>query len=114
MRDPGYYNVTLNKADMGKFQTPSLRELKYTAPYMHNGMISTLKDVVEFYNQGGGEDSRKSPLLKPLGLGGSEKNDLLAFLWALSGDPLTSAAHVWTKAYPAEYPVIKNWNRTRN
>ena len=112
MRDPGNYNATMDKADMGSFQTPSLRELKYTAPYMHNGMITTLGDVVEFYNQGGGKDSRKSSLLKPLGLSGEEKKDLVAFLLALSGDPLTGQA--WTKPFPAEYPVIKDWNNVRN
>ena len=94
--------------------TPSLRELNYTAPYMHNGMIKTLAEVVEFYNQGGGEDSNKDPLLKPLNLTDAEKTDLVAFLEALSGDPLTSEEHVWTKPYPDEYEPIPNWREERN
>jgi len=113
-RDPGYYNVTLNQDDTGKFVTPTLREVKYTAPYMHNGMLATLDDVVAFYDQGGGKDSRKSELLKPLGLSAGEKKELVAFLEALSGDPLTSAKHVWKEEYPAEYPVIADWTKARN
>lgn len=113
-RDPGYYNITLLDKDMGKFVTPSLRELKYTAPYMHNGMIKTLAGVVDFYNRGGGKDSRKSKLIKPLGLSGNEKKDLVAFLLALSGKPLTSSQYVWKDSYPAEYPVIENWTQVRN
>lgn len=113
-RDPGSYNVTLNHADVGKFNTPSLREVKHTAPYMHNGMVATLADVVEFYNEGGGKDSKKSKLLQPLGLSDAEKQDLVAFLDALSGDPLTSERHVWKEEYPAEYPVIENWTQARN
>ena len=113
-RDPGYYNVTLLEEDMGKFITPSLRELKYSAPYMHNGMIKTLAGVVDFYNQGGGKDSRKSDLLKPLKLSKQEKKDLVAFLEALSGDQLTSGQYVWKEAYPSEYPVIADWTKVRN
>ena len=113
-RDPGYYNVTLNQDDMGKFVTPTLREVKHTAPYMHNGTIATLDEVVKFYNQGGGKDSRKSKLLKPLGLSAGEKKDLVAFLEALSGDLLTSDKHVWKEEYPAEYPVIADWAKARN
>ena len=113
-RDPGYFNVTLEKKDMGKFITPSLRELKYTAPYMHNGMIKTLAGVVNFYNRGGGKDSNKDKLLKPLRLSGQEKKDLVAFLESLSGKPLTSSQYVWKKAYPSEYPAIENWRQVRN
>ncbi|MCF6355264.1 MAG: hypothetical protein L3J26_09240 [Candidatus Polarisedimenticolaceae bacterium] len=113
-RDPGYYNVTMKQADMGKFITPSLRELKYTAPYMHNGMLATLEEVVAFYNAGGGKDRRKSPLLKPLGLSDDEQRDLVAFLLALSGDPLTTAEHVWQEPYPAEYATIEDWKHVRN
>jgi cytochrome c peroxidase len=113
-RDPGQMIVTSDIADIGKFMTPSLRELKYTAPYMHNGMIKTLPEVVEFYNNGGGEDSRKDPALKKLGLNEQEKKDLVAFLEALSGDPLTGAEYVWKDAYPDEYPVIPNWSEARN
>lgn len=84
--DFGLYYQTKNPKDIGKFRTPSLRELKYTAPYMHNGVFTTLAEVVDFYNAGGGKDADKSPLLKPLGLSSAEKIDLIGFLEALSMD----------------------------
>jgi cytochrome c peroxidase len=87
-KDLGLYYITKNPKDVGKFRTPSLRELKYTAPFMHNGIFYTLDEVVDFYNKGGGESNwpNKTPLLKPLGLTDQEKKDLVAFLEALSMD----------------------------
>ncbi|HYD94551.1 MAG TPA: cytochrome c peroxidase [Noviherbaspirillum sp.] len=84
--DAGLYYVTKNPKDIGKFRVPSLRELKYTAPYMHNGVLATLADVVDFYDRGGGVAANKSPLIKPLKLSAQEKKDLVAFLEALSMD----------------------------
>jgi cytochrome c peroxidase len=84
--DYGLYYQTKNPKDIGKFRTPSLREVKFTAPYMHNGAFATLPEVVEFYNAGGGSDPQKSALLKPLGLSPAEKSDLVAFIGALSMD----------------------------
>ena len=55
---------------------------------MHNGMLATLRDVVEFYNRGGGKNefaATKSPLIRPLGLTDAEMSDLVAFLQSLSG-----------------------------
>ncbi|MFH2203267.1 MAG: cytochrome c peroxidase [Elusimicrobiota bacterium] len=89
--DQGLYLSTLRKEDIGRFRTPSLRELKYTAPYMHNGIFQTLAEVVDFYNEGGGETPNKSPQLKPLALTAAEKDDLIAFLEALSGDEILLA-----------------------
>ncbi len=85
--DLGHYIVTKDDRDIGKFKTAPLRDLKFTAPYMHNGAFKTLAEVVEFYDRGGGETPNKDPLLKPLKLSGKEKADLLAFLESLSGDP---------------------------
>ncbi len=85
-RDMGLYYQTKNPKDIGKFRTPSLRELKYTAPYMHNGILYTLDDVVDFYNKGGGDGANKSPLMRPLALTDQEKKDLVSFLEALSMD----------------------------
>jgi cytochrome c peroxidase len=82
--DVGSYAITKAQADIGKFQTPSLRELKYTAPYMHNGVFGALDEVVDFYDRGGGKGSQ----LKPLGLAADEKKALVAFLLTLSGDEL--------------------------
>ncbi|MDP6344133.1 MAG: cytochrome c peroxidase [Alphaproteobacteria bacterium] len=89
--DAGLYYRTKQKRDMGKFRTPSLRYLAYTAPYMHNGAFYTLEEVVDFYDEGGGEnefEANKTKLLKPLNLTDEEKEDLLAFIEALSGDEI--------------------------
>ncbi len=89
--DPGLYFRSKDKRHKGKFRTPSLRYTKYTFPYMHNGMLETLRDVVVFYNEGGGENefaATKSPLLQPLGLSDSEVDDLVAFLESLSGEEI--------------------------
>jgi cytochrome c peroxidase len=86
--DLGLYYVTKRVEDIGKFRTASLRELKHTAPYMHNGVLKTLPDVVEFYDRGGGDHANKSSLLKPLGLTNDQKADLIAFLESLTGDAL--------------------------
>lgn len=86
--DVGLFAITKDPKDVGKFATPSLRDLKYTAPYMHNGMLKTLDAVVDFYNAGGGKGS----VLKPLNLSASEKNALVAFLESLSGDPVVIEA----------------------
>lgn len=87
--DYGLYFRTKNPKDIGKFRTPSLREVKYTAPYMHNGAFATLDEVVDFYDRGGGKGTNKSPLIKPLKLSTKEKKDLVAFLEALSmSEPL--------------------------
>lgn len=83
-RDLGLFYTTRRAEDRGKFRTPGLRELKYTAPYMHNGAFFTLEEVIDFYNSGGGDDPARSPLLKPLDLSDAEKKALLAFLESLS------------------------------
>jgi cytochrome c peroxidase len=86
--DAGLYYRTKEKADMGKFRTPSLRYTVYTAPYMHNGAFFDLTEVVEFYNEGGGENefaANKTKLLKPLNLTEGEIEDLVAFIESLSG-----------------------------
>ncbi len=115
-RDPGAHvqNHYSDGSDMGKFMTPTLRELKQTAPYMHNGMLATLADVVEFYNQGGGSDSNKDALLKPLGLSVQEKSDLVAFLESLSGDPLTGPDHVYSQKIPQKYEPVESWLTVKN
>ena len=93
---------------------PGLRDLKQTAPYMHNGMFKTLPEIVSFYNRGGGSDPNKDPRLKPLGLSKEERESLVGFLEALSGDPLTGPEHVWKKKIPANYVAIKDWLKKSN
>ncbi len=90
--DPGLYFRTKEKSDMGKFRTPSLRYTLYTAPYMHNGAFWDLEEVVQFYNEGGGENdfaANKTGLIKPLDLSDEEVEDLIAFLESLSGEEIT-------------------------
>ena len=84
-RDMGRYLVTKKPADKGAFKTPTLRNVTQTGPYMHNGALETLKEVIDFYDRGGGESPNKSKLLEPLGLTKQEKSDLLEFLKALTG-----------------------------
>jgi len=89
--DPGLYFRSKDSQHKGKFRTPSLRYTAYTYPYMHNGMLETLRDVVEFYNDGGGENEfadTKSPLIQPLGLSDGEVDDLVAFIESLSGEEI--------------------------
>jgi cytochrome c peroxidase len=90
--DAGLYYRTKQKVDKGKFRTPSLRYTIYSAPYMHNGTFWDLFEVVEFYNEGGGENefaSTKTDIIKPLDLSDEEVEDLVAFLESLSGDEIT-------------------------
>jgi len=118
--DVGHHVVTKKDdgSDYRSFMTPTLRELKYTAPYMHNGMLATLDDVINFYNNGGGIDPNKDSLMKPLGLTSKEKGELKAFLLALSGDPLTGPEYVVSskeiKDMSKPYAAIKDWRKTPN
>jgi len=115
-RDVGAH-VRSHKADgsdIGKFMTPTLRELKYTAPYMHNGMFTSLEEVVAFYNAGGEQDKNKDTRVKPLNLSKHEQMALVVFLKSLSSDkPLTTDKHVWSKA-DYNYQVIANWQNVKN
>ena len=85
--DPGRFLVTKDPADWKAFVTPPLREVASTAPYMHNGALKTIDEVIDFFDRGGGDDPKKSPLLRPLGLSKEEKEALREFLaTGLSGE----------------------------
>jgi len=84
--DLGLYEITQNPADRWKYKTPSLRNIALTAPYMHNGAFSSLRDVVAFYNQGGVANENLDPLVKPLRLSEGEIDALIAFLQTLTGN----------------------------
>jgi cytochrome c peroxidase len=86
--DLGRYEVTLEPADRWLFKTPTLRNVALTAPYMHDGSFSTLRVVVEFYDQGGFPHDGLDPQIEPLGLDDGEIDDLVAFLQSLTGDNL--------------------------
>jgi cytochrome c peroxidase len=91
--DPGRYLITKDKKDWKAFKTPTLLEIAKTGPYMHNGILPTLDEVIEFYDKGGGKGNTE---LKPLGLTDKEKKYLKAFLVeALSGETT-----------PFEYPKV--------
>ena len=83
--DVGLYEVTQNPYDRWKYRTPSLRNVALTAPYMHNGSIGSLRQVVEFYNGGGVANELLDPRIRPLGLSDAEIDDLVAFMQSLTG-----------------------------
>ena len=90
--DLGRYVVTKQDKDKGAFKTPILRDLLKTAPYMHDGSVKTLEDVIELYDVGGEPNPWLDPKMKPLNLTDAEKADLLAFLKSLEGDtPIITA-----------------------
>ena len=111
--DVGAYIRTHQAKTRRSFLTPTLRELTWTAPYMHNGVFATIEEVVDFYNNGGGDDELKDKRLQPLGLVPSEKADLIAFLKSLSGETFDTDAYVWRKD-DYNYALIENWRKTPN
>ncbi len=84
--DLGLYEVTQDPSDRWKYRTPSLRNVALTAPYMHNGSLASLREVVAFYNAGGEANEVLDPLIAPLGLTDTEIDDLVSFLESLTGD----------------------------
>ena len=92
--DLGLYFTTKRPSDIGKFRTPPLRYLLYTAPYMHAGQFYTLEEVIDFYNDGGGKNemtermANKTSILKPLDLTEDEKRALVVFLEEISGEEI--------------------------
>jgi cytochrome c peroxidase len=83
--DPGRYGVTGRDEDQGRFRTPTLREIQRTAPYMHDGSLATLDEVIEFYDRGGEPHPNLSPEIRPLSLTEREKLALTSYLRALTG-----------------------------
>jgi cytochrome c peroxidase len=84
--DLGRIEITQNPADQWSYRTPTLRNVALTAPYMHDGSLTSLEAVIDYYDSGGFPDPRKSPLLGPLGLEGDDRRALVAFLRALTSD----------------------------
>jgi cytochrome c peroxidase len=96
--DVGRYDVTHDPRDWGAFKIPTLREIEHTAPYMHDGSLKTLEDVVEFYDKGGIPNKNLDSNIRPLHLSDQQKVDLVAFLKGLSGE-----GWQWVKA-PEGFP----------
>jgi cytochrome c peroxidase len=89
--DEGRFAVTKLEEDRGAFKTPTLREIAHTGPYMHDGSLKSLEEVVDHYNNGGVGKSGKKPAglhqdVRPLNLKDQDKKDLVEFLKALSGE----------------------------
>jgi cytochrome c peroxidase len=84
--DLGYYEISGDPDDRWKYKTPMLRNVALSAPYMHDGSLSTLREVLEFYNVGGITNELLDPLLRPLELSKKEIDHLLTFLQSLTGD----------------------------
>src|SRR5215208_3149589 len=103
----GFQDIGLPSADVGRgeflpdvikmkhaFKTPGLREITRRAPYMHDGSIATLEQVVEHYDRGGVDRPSRSDLMNPLGLSSQEKSDLVAFLQTLTSNLSPTAVPV--------------------
>ena len=91
--DNGKERVTYQSEDIGKFKTPTLRNIELTAPYMHDGSLNTLSDVIELYNKGGVKHPNQSNLIVPQNWTAEEKRDLESFLktltdWNFAQNPL--------------------------
>jgi cytochrome c peroxidase len=82
--EPGRFAITGAAEDRGAFKTPTLRALTHTAPYMHDGSIETLEEVVAFYRRGGNANRSLDPKMQPLELSDLEASYLVAFLKGLS------------------------------
>ena len=76
--------MTGRSSDLGKFKVPGLRNVAVSAPYMHNGSLATLREVIEQYTAGGLGHPSTDPQILPLPLADDEIDDLLAFLEALT------------------------------
>jgi len=83
--DLGRFEVTGAEPDRWRYRTPSLRNVTLTAPYMHDGSLATLRDVIAFYAGGGAPNPGLDPRIRPLALDAGDVDDLLAFLDSLTG-----------------------------
>lgn len=92
--DSGRMRITNQEIDRDLFRVPSLRNVGLTSPYMHDGQLTTLKEVVEHYNMGGKDQPQKSDLIQPLNLTQEEQDALLAFL-----QTLTDSVFIYNPAY---------------
>jgi len=130
--DQGFYDIGLPGADKGRggalglsaadhaFKTPTLRELAWTAPYMHDGSLATLEDVLRHYESGGvARPTRSRDLPRKLVLSAEERADLVAFLETLSSEtppqpsrePWVNAAEPSSPAPPADTTVVSQANK---
>ena len=83
--DLGRFVVTKDEKDRGGFKTPTVRNVALTAPYMHDGSVATLEEVVDWYDKGGHPNPQLSDKIKPLNLTAEERADLVEFMKACTG-----------------------------
>ena len=83
--DLGRFVVTKEPGDTGAFKTPTVRNVALSAPYMHDGSVATLEEVVEWYDKGGHPNPHLSDKIRPLKLSAQEKADLVEFMKACTG-----------------------------
>ena len=105
--DLGRYEITQDPDDRWKYRTPTLRNVALTAPYMHDGSLPTLLDVVAFYDRGGVPNDLLDPRIRPLELSDGEMSDLVVFLESLTGsdvDVLVADAFAAPIGEPGEAP----------
>lgn len=91
-KDLGRYEITLDPTDLWRYKTPSLRNVALTAPYMHNGALLTLGEVIDYYDRGGTGAEGQDPRISPLHLTPEEKRALLALLRSFTGDNVEDLA----------------------
>lgn len=84
--DPGRWRITFQSGDEGKFKTPTLRNIARTAPYMHDGAMATLNEVIDHFASGGHPHPNRSPEMQTFVLSPQERGDLIAFLHALNDE----------------------------
>ena len=95
--DQGRHLATTQEKDRGAFKTPTLREVSLHAPFMHDGSVKSLREVIELYNRGGVANPDLDPKVQPLNLGPHEIDALVKFLEALAGEGYQDSA---PKAFP--------------
>ena len=96
--DEGRFRLTQRGIDRGKFKTPTLRNIEVTSPYMHDGRFTTLEEVLDHYNNGGEGHPNSGPLMRPLGLTETEKQEIIDFLKSLTDQDFltdTSLSDPW-------------------
>lgn len=84
--DPGRFRLTGEESDRAKFKVPTLRNIEVTAPYMHDGSIETLEEIISHYESGGEDYPNKSNLIEPFTLTEIERNELVLFLKTLTDE----------------------------
>jgi cytochrome c peroxidase len=98
VRDPGRAAVSGRPEDLGAFKTPTLRELTKRAPYMHDGSLGTLRDVVRYYRRHGGDNPWLAPEMERVAVTEGDEDALVAFLESLDGTGYEDAG-------PAHFPL---------